>query len=44
MSWREYLEMLIETGSTPELAENTVGCLMDLYECWDWDELIPFKA
>ena len=42
MTWREYLETEIKAGATPELAQNTVGHLMDLYESWGWDDPIPF--
>lgn len=42
MSWSEYLELLMAQGSSFEIAQNTVGHLMDLYEDWEWDNKIPF--
>lgn len=44
MTWDEYLNLQISRGATPELAENSIGHMMDLYESYDWDSEIPFEA
>ena len=41
MTWREYLEKQIEAGATPEMAEMSVGRMMDLYESCDWNDQVP---
>lgn len=43
MTWRDYLEKLIESGASPDLAEMSVGHMMDLYESYDWDSMVPFE-
>ena len=44
MTWNEYLELQISRGAKPELAMNSIGHMMDLYESWDWDAKVPFKV
>ena len=44
MTWNEYLEMLMKQGSSFDLAMNVVGRLMDLYESYEWDDIVPFEV
>lgn len=44
MTWNEYMALAISRGATPELAQNTIGHLMDLYESYEWEDQIPFNA
>lgn len=44
MTWNEYLELQISRGAKPELAMNSIGHMMDLYESWDWDAKVPFEV
>ena len=44
MTWNDYLELQIQRGAKPELAMNSIGHMMDLYESWDWDEKVPFEV
>lgn len=44
MTWNEYLELKISRGATPELAMNSIGHMMDLYESYDWDAKVPFEV
>lgn len=44
ITWQEYLEKMIKKGATPELAEMSIGRMMDLYESYDWDAQVPFDV
>lgn len=44
MTWNEYLEVVISRGATPELAQNSIGHMMDLYESYEWEAQVPFDA
>lgn len=44
MTWNEYLDLQISNGATPELAMNSIGHMMDLYESWDWNNKVPFET
>lgn len=44
MTWSEYFDLMVTRGATPELAQNSIGHMMDLYESYDWDEKVPFDV
>ena len=37
-------DLLVSRGVTPELAQNSIGRMMDLYESYDWDAEVPFDV
>lgn len=44
MTWNEYLNTLVSRGATPDLAMNSIGHMMDMYESYDWDAKVPFDV
>ena len=44
MTWNEYFELMVSRGATPELAQNSIGRMMDLYESYDWNAKVPFEV
>lgn len=43
MTWEEYMEEMIEGGANFENAQNVIGHMMDLYESYNWDDVVPFE-
>ena len=43
MNYRKFTEILSESCSCYELAENIVGHIMDEEDCYDWGAEIPAK-
>ena len=44
MTWSEYFDLEVSRGAKPELAQNSIGRMMDLYESRDWDAEVPFEV
>lgn len=43
MTWEQYLDLLISQGCNEHNAMNVIGRLMDFYESYDWECMLPFE-
>ena len=43
MTWNEYFDLIVEGGATPELAQMSIGHMMELYDSYDRDAVVPFE-
>lgn len=44
MTWQEYFDMRVKQGADPDLMQMMICRMMDIYESYDWNAIIPFDA
>ena len=44
MTWQEYFDVRVEQGVDPDLIKMVIGLMMNIFESYDWNAIVPFDV
>lgn len=44
MTWQEYFDMRVEQGVDSDLIKMVIGLMMNIFESYDWNAIVPFDV